>query len=280
MSGAMTGRHVLITGGGSGIGLACAARLRADGATVTLMGRRPQKLEEARASLIATSGAEVRIAAGDVCIEADVEAAVAIACRDGGLLDGCVAAAGTGTFGPLLDTALEQWNNVINTNLTGTMLTIKHAARAIVAAGGGAIVGVSSIAGVLTHRWMTAYCVSKAGLEMLVKNAADELGGAGVRVNAIRPGLVPTDLAAGLVNNPTVQDDYLDQMPMRRLGTPEDIANLACFLLGAESSWITGQIIASDGGHTLRRGPDLDSVSSAVMKVDQRRPWSGAPPRV
>jgi NAD(P)-dependent dehydrogenase (short-subunit alcohol dehydrogenase family) len=111
---------------------------------------------------------------------------------------------------------------------------------------------------------------------MLVRNAADELGGAGVRVNAIRPGLVPTDLAAGLVNNPTVQSDYLEQMPVRRLGTPDDIAHLARFLLGPESAWVTGQVIASDGGHTLRRGPDLDSIA-AMMKIDQQRPWSGAP---
>jgi NAD(P)-dependent dehydrogenase (short-subunit alcohol dehydrogenase family) len=225
---------------------------------------------------MAAPGPEVRIAAGDVANESQVESAVTIAVRDGGLLDGCIAAAGTGTFGALLDTPLDQWNTVLNTNLTGTMLTIKHAGRAIVAAGGGSIVGISSIAGVLTHRWMTAYCVSKAGIEMLVRNAADELGGAGVRVNAIRPGLVPTDLAAGLVNNPAATADYLAQMPMHRLGTTEDIASLARFLIGPESTWITGQVIAADGGHTLRRGPDLDSIA-AMMKISQQHPWSAAP---
>jgi NAD(P)-dependent dehydrogenase (short-subunit alcohol dehydrogenase family) len=111
---------------------------------------------------------------------------------------------------------------------------------------------------------------------MLVRNAADELGGAGVRVNAIRPGLVPTDLAAGLVSNPAANADYLTQMPMRRLGTTEDIANLARFLLGPESTWVTGQVIAADGGHTLRRGPDLDPLA-AMMKISQQHPWSGAP---
>jgi NAD(P)-dependent dehydrogenase (short-subunit alcohol dehydrogenase family) len=273
---ALEGRHILITGGGTGIGLACATVLRGDGAVVTLMGRRHDKLEAAREALTASPGAEVRIAAGDVADEAAVESAVAVASRDGGLLDGCIAGAGTGTFGPLLDTPLDQWQNVLNTNLTGTMLTIKHAGRAMVRAGGGSIVAISSIAGVLTHRWMTAYCVSKAGVEMLARNAADELGGAGVRVNAIRPGLVPTDLAAGLVNNPAANADYLTQMPLRRLGTPEDIAQLARFLIGPESSWVTGQVIAADGGHTLRRGPDLDSMA-AFMKVSQERPWTGTP---
>jgi NAD(P)-dependent dehydrogenase (short-subunit alcohol dehydrogenase family) len=271
---ALTGKHILITGGGTGIGLACAARLRADGAVVTLIGRREAKLAEAKASLTAQPGPEVRIAAGDVADEADVVAAVKIAGDGEGALYGCVAAAGTGTFGPLLDTTREQWDAVLSTNLTGTMLTIKHAGRAMTASGG-SIVAISSIAGILTHRWMTAYCVSKAGIEMLARNAADELGGAGIRVNAVRPGLVPTDLAAGLVNNPPAQADYLDQMPLRRLGTTEDIANLVRFLIGPESSWVTGQVIASDGGHTLRRGPDLDPLAKAVMKADQQHPYAG-----
>jgi NAD(P)-dependent dehydrogenase (short-subunit alcohol dehydrogenase family) len=109
---------------------------------------------------------------------------------------------------------------------------------------------------------------------MLVRNAADELGGAGVRVNAVRPGLVPTDLAAGLVNNPQSNADYLDQMPLRRLGTPDDIASIVRFLIGPESSWITGQVISCDGGHTVRRGPDLDPLASMAFKATQQRPYN------
>ena len=270
----LAGKHVLITGGGTGIGLACARHLRADGAIVTLMGRRAAKLAEARASLGGAGGPEVRISAGDVANEDDVAAAVRVAADDSGGLHGCVAAAGTGTFGPLVDTPREQWDNVLGTNLTGAMLTIKHAGRAMLAAGG-SIVTISSIAGVLTHRWMTAYCVSKAGIEMLTRNAADELGGAGIRVNSVRPGLVPTDLASGLVNNPAANADYLDQMPLRRLGTTDDIASIVRFLIGPESSWITGQVIAADGGHTLRRGPDLDSLAKMAMKADQQHPYAG-----
>ncbi len=275
MTDALSGRHFLITGGGSGIGLACAARLRVDGGAVTLMGRTQQKLDAAAARLRETPGPDVRVAVGDVANEDDVAAAVTVACDSAGALHGCVAAAGTGSFGPLLDTDRAQWDAVLATNLTGTMLTLKYAGRAMVA-GGGSMVAISSIAGVLTHRWMTAYCVSKAGLEMLVRNAADELGGAGIRVNAVRPGLVPTDLAAALVANPAIQADYLDQMPLHRLGTPEDIGEAVRFLIGPESSWITGQVIAADGGHTLRRGPDLDSAAGAVMRATQQRPWPGA----
>ena len=271
----LEGRHVLVTGGGSGIGLACAAQLRTDGATVTLMGRSSEKLERAQETLLESPGPEVRVSAGDVAAEADVEAAVAVACREGGRLDGCVAAAGTGTFGPTLDLTLDQWNGVIATNLSGAMLTLKHAGRAMVRTGGGSFVGISSIAGHLTHRWMTAYCVSKAGLEMLVRNAADELGGAGVRANIVRPGLVPTDLAAGLTANEQTVNDYLAQMPVHRLGTVEDIAGLVRYLIGPESAWVTGQCIGADGGHHLRRGPDLDHVAAA-FRATQPNPWTGA----
>ncbi|MCC7364636.1 MAG: SDR family oxidoreductase [Dehalococcoidia bacterium] len=272
---ALEGMYALVTGGGSGIGLATAKRLRDDGAVVTLMGRSKEKLEAARAELLATPGPEVRVAAGDVANEADVEAAVAAACDAQGRLQGCVAAAGTGTFGPALDTDRAAWDTVIATNLTGAMLTLKHAGRAMVRAGGGSIVGISSIAGHLTHRWMTTYCVSKAGLEMLMRNAADELGGAGIRVNVVRPGLVPTDLAFGLTSNDGAVADYLDQMPLRRLGTVEDIANLVRYFIGPESSWVTGQVVNADGGHSVRRGPDLDHMAAA-FGATQSRPWPGA----
>jgi NAD(P)-dependent dehydrogenase (short-subunit alcohol dehydrogenase family) len=112
---------------------------------------------------------------------------------------------------------------------------------------------------------MSAYCVSKAGLEMLCRTAADELGRANVRVNAIRPGLVETELADPLLSDPQVVDDYLAQMPISRVGTPDDIGAAARFLCGPESTWITGQILGVDGGHTLRRGPDLDHWADALF---------------
>ena len=128
----LANQHVLITGGATGIGLACATLMRHDGAVVTLMGRRQNKLEEAKATLEAHIRPQVRIAAGDVANEDDVIAAVKAAADATGALHGCVAAAGTGTFGPLLDTPREQWDNVLNTNLTGTMLTLKYAGLAMV----------------------------------------------------------------------------------------------------------------------------------------------------
>lgn len=248
----------LVTGGGSGIGLACATRLAADGAAITLMGRSGERLEAGRAELLAVvPTAQVSITPGDVADESAIEAAVATA-SDSGPIHHIVAAAGVGAGGPLTDLTLDSWQHVLDVNLTGAMLTVKHAARAMAVHGeGGSMVAISSIAGTLTHRLMTAYCVSKAGLEMLVRNAADELGAQGVRVNAVRPGLVPTEIADGLVRSPDIVADYLDQMPVSRLGTTDDIAEGVRYLLGPEAGWVTGQILSIDGGHTLRRGPDL-----------------------
>jgi NAD(P)-dependent dehydrogenase (short-subunit alcohol dehydrogenase family) len=266
---ALDGRTALVTGGGSGIGLACARHLLRDGATVTLAGRSEDKLRAAAAALAAdaATGAEVRIAACDVTDEAQVAAAVRVAAGGDGL-DVAVANAGGGAAGSVLTTSAEEWRLTLDVNLTGAFLTIKHAGQAMRTRGGGAIVAVSSIAGVLTHRFMSAYCASKAGLEMLVRCAADELGGLGVRVNAVRPGLVPTDLATPLTADGTVVDDYLDQMPLARLGTTDDIAAAVRWLAGPESSWVTGQCIAIDGGHTLRRGPRIDTMVETLLGVE------------
>jgi NAD(P)-dependent dehydrogenase (short-subunit alcohol dehydrogenase family) len=257
---ALDGHFALVTGGGSGIGLACARALLRDGATVTIAGRSEDKLRHAAAALEpdVPPGAAVRVAVCDVTDEAAVEAAVGIAATSG-RLDIAVANAGGGAAGPIVRMSLDEWRYTMDVNLAGTFLTIKHAAQAM-AGSGGAIVATSSIAGVLTHRFMSGYCASKAGVEMLVRCAADELGALGIRVNAVRPGLVPTDLATPLAADEVVVADYLDQMPLARLGTTEDIAAAVRWLAGPESSWVTGQCVSIDGGHTLRRGPRIETM--------------------
>ena len=261
----LDGQMAMITGGGSGIGLACAEALLADGADVTLVARNADRLEASATSLRNEfPDATVITASCDVTDEASVEAACAAAAAAGALRI-VVANAGTGSAGPFHLTTLEDWNSVLGTNLTGAFLTMKHAVPHLAANGGGAIVAISSIAAVATHRYMTPYNVSKAGLEMLVRQVADELGGVGIRANAVRPSLVPTDISAGLTAMPDIVDDYLEQMPLHRLGTTEDIASAVRFLAGPESSWITGVCISADGGHHLRRGPNLDGVMRMVL---------------
>ena len=264
--GALDGMNALVTGGGSGLGLAIAQRFAADGATVTICGRTEGRLQDGLAALPAGA----RSVVCDVRDEDSVRAAVEHAAAGGGLHI-AVANAGTGSFGPITTTDLAAWNAVLETNLTGVFLTFKHAGAAIARSGGGAMLAISSIAGALTHRYMGPYCVSKAAVEMLIKNTADELGMVGVRVNGVRPGLVPTELSTFLTTNEFIQQDYLEQMPLGRNGTPEEIAEAVRYLCGPEAAWTTGQVFSVDGGHTLRRGPDMHGVMEQSVGADAVR---------
>jgi NAD(P)-dependent dehydrogenase (short-subunit alcohol dehydrogenase family) len=270
----LSGQSALITGGATGIGLACARALVADGASVTLAGRREDRLQASVDELRsdASAGAALAYAVCDVGDEDQVRAAVATAVDNGGgALHLCVAAAGGGGLGPLLTTSLEEWNGILTTNLTGTFLTFKHAGAAAARAGGGSMVAISSIAGAVSHRFMAPYSVSKAAIDMLVRNFADELGTAGVRFNSVRPGLVETELVEFLMADEVIHGDYLDQMPVRRVGQPDDVASLVRFLLGPESSWVTGTTISVDGGHHLRRGPNFEPTAQALWGDDAVR---------
>lgn len=261
----LAGQVAVVTGGGSGIGLACATALVADGAHVVLAARDVDRLARSADELrSAYPGADVATVACDVTNESSVETAFAAA-AELGPLGIVVVNAGTGSAGPFHLTTLDDWNSVLATNLTGAFLTMRHAVPYLAANGGGSIVAISSIAAVSTHRYMTPYNVSKAGLEMLVRQVADELGSCGIRANAVRPGLVPTDISAGLTAVPEIVDDYLEQMPLHRTGTTDDIAAVVRFLAGPESSWITGVCISADGGHHLRRGPNLQGVMQLVF---------------
>lgn len=271
----LAGQAALITGGGSGIGLAAARALLRDGAAVTLMGRSADKLASAAASLAEANPASVAIATfpGDVTDEDQVAAAVAAAgsaCEGGLRL--CVAAAGDGTVGPLIATSADEWNRVLAVSLTGVFHTFKHAGAAIAAAGGGAMVAVSSLAAQVTHRHMAPYNAAKAGVDMLVKTAADELGAVGVRVNGVNPGIVATDLVAMITPDDEVGRSYLTNMPIARFGQVDDVAPAIRFLCGPESSWITGVTLAVDGGHHLRCGPDYGTFARMLYDgvVDER----------
>ncbi|WP_026919729.1 SDR family oxidoreductase [Gordonia shandongensis] len=264
----MQGRSVMVTGGGSGIGAGVAAELAAAGATVTIVGRNAERLDRVADTL----GDGVRAHSADVTDEDQIADAVAAAVDHGGRLDGVVACAGGNeTIGPIAQLDTAAWRRTVELNLTGTMLTIKHAAPRLVDAGGGSFVGISSIAASNTHRWFGAYGPSKLGMEMLLKGAADELGASRVRVNGIRPGLTRTDLVELITAGGPLLEDYRESTPLPRVGEVEDIAALAAFLLSDASSWITGQIINVDGGQSLRRGPDFTSMLEPAFGADGLR---------
>ena len=253
--GATTPPHaVIVTGGGTGIGAACAARLATDGACVMLCGRTEARLKETAERI--GKGVEYRVT--DVTSEDDVAGLVAATIVAFGRLDGAVAnAGGGGRMGPYHLQETDEFLRVLHVNVLGTMLLAKHTIPHLVASGAGSFVAISSIAGGQTHPYFGAYTVAKAGVEQLVRNAADEYGEVNVRFNAVRPGFIATEIMEGIPRESPVYASYIANTPLGDVGQPEDVAELVRFLLGPESRWITGQIINVDGGHSLRRGPDF-----------------------
>jgi NAD(P)-dependent dehydrogenase (short-subunit alcohol dehydrogenase family) len=254
--GRFEGKVGFVTGGGTGIGLACATAIVVGGGKVMLAGRRGDVVQRAAQSL----GPQAAWVRCDVTSDESVDAAVQAAETQLGPLRLAVNAAGMGAIGTVLNASTADFAQTLDTNIVGVFRSLRAEARAMKAHGGGSIVNISSIAGTLTHRWMTAYCASKAGLNMLTRCAADDLGEFGIRVNAVMPGLVETDLATILVHSEAARDDYLRCMPISRIGKPDDVAGVVAHLLSDESSWVTGQCLGVDGGHTLRRGPELMEI--------------------
>ncbi|GFM16071.1 MULTISPECIES: SDR family oxidoreductase [Mycobacteriaceae] len=271
----LSGRTYLVTGGGSGIGKGAAAAIVASGGNTVLAGRNADKLAAAAEEIVGQAGdgaGEVIYEPADVTNEDEAARLVEAATAWHGRLDGVVhSAGGSETIGPITQIDSAAWRNTVDLNINGTMYVLKHAAREMVRSGGGSFIGISSIASSNTHRWFGAYGPSKAALDHLMMVAADELGPSSVRVNGIRPGLTRTDMVAPIMESPAVSDDYRACTPLPRVGEVEDIANLAVFLLSDAASFITGQIINVDGGHGLRRGPDLSGMLEPLFGADGLR---------
>jgi NAD(P)-dependent dehydrogenase (short-subunit alcohol dehydrogenase family) len=222
----------VVTGGASGIGAAVTSRLRAAGETVVVWD----------------------LAGGDIACDISDADSVAAAMEQtvgtAGVPARVVACAGVGASGMLLDQSLQDWQRVLGVNLTGTFLTIREAARAMVAAGTpGSIVAVSSISGTLADRDMGAYCVSKAGIDMLVRVAAAEWGVHGIRVNAVGPGVTRTPMLAKPEQLPGWVEGLTERTALGRLGEADDVAEAIVAVL--DMSWATGQIVFADGGLAL-----------------------------
>lgn len=222
----------VVTGGGSGIGKATADRLRTNGVDVVVWDVRNGDID------------------CDISDPDAVAAAIEATVASHGTPDRLVACAGIGASGLLLDQSPADWRRVIDTNLTGTWLTMRAVAQAMVDAGtGGSIVAVSSISGSLADRDMGAYCVSKAGIDMLVRVAAEEWGAHGIRVNAVGPGVTRTPMLAKPEQLPGWVEGLTERTALGRLGEADDVAEAIVAVL--EMSWVTGQIVLADGGLAL-----------------------------
>jgi NAD(P)-dependent dehydrogenase (short-subunit alcohol dehydrogenase family) len=234
-----------------------------------LVGRNADRLSAAAGEI---GSDRVRYAPADVTDEDAVAGVVDEATAWTGRLHGVVhCAGGTETIGPLTQVDSEAWRRAVDLNVNGSMYVLKHSARQMVRGGGGSFIGISSIASSNTHRWFGAYGVTKAALDHLMKLAADELGPSWVRVISIRPGLIATDLVAPILSSPEISGDYAACTPLPRHGEVDDIANAAVFLLSDAAGWITGQAINIDGGHGLRRGPDMSAMLEPVFGADGLR---------
>ncbi|MPQ98172.1 glucose 1-dehydrogenase [Modestobacter sp. I12A-02628] len=246
----MDGRTALVTGGSRGIGLAIAQSLVARGARVVLTARKPDALAEAVESL---GGPEVAVAvpgnAGDAEHRAE---AVRTAVDTFGSLDMLVGNVGINpTYGPLMETPLDAYRKIMDTNVVASLGLVQEAWRAWMAEHGGSVLIVASVAGLKSSLGIGAYGTSKAALINLTTQLAVELGPT-VRVNAVAPAVVKTRFAEALFTGR--EEAVAAQYPAGRLGVPADVGEAAAYLLGDDAGWVTGQTLVLDGG-ALSQGP-------------------------
>ena len=231
----------LVTGAARGIGLATATLFHAEGKRVVMLDRDGEELANAAATL---PGALAIIC--DVSIPQQVAQAVAEVEQTCGRLDILVNNAGVADFGPLAETDFARWRRVMETNLDGVFL-MSQACLQLLSVRGGAIINIASISGLRASTLRIAYGTSKAAVIHLTKQQAAELGELGIRANCVCPGPVDTKLALA-VHSPEIRAAYHDAIPLNRYGTEREIADVICFLASDRASYVTGQVVASDGG--------------------------------
>jgi NAD(P)-dependent dehydrogenase (short-subunit alcohol dehydrogenase family) len=241
---------VLITGALTGIGRATAFAFAQEGARVVVSGRRDDAGETLAAELRAT-GAEIEFIRADVRHESDVQDLVDKTVARFGRLDVAVNNAGTeGKTGPVTEQTAERYAATFDTNVLGVLLSMKHELRVMQAQGSGSIVNLSSTAGQRGVAGASLYTASKHAVEGLTKSAALEGAAFGVRVNAIAPGPIETAMLDRFTGNADRKAGLVAGVPLKRVGRPEEIADAIVFVASAKASFITGQVIAANGGKT------------------------------
>lgn len=249
MGNALQGRHALVTGGGRGIGAAIARRLLADGASVTLLGREQAGLDATVHALqsCVTEGAALGAVSADITDADWVSGAFAGATEARGPITLLVNNAGQAHSAPFGKTDLALWQRMLEVNLTGTFICTQAALPAMLEAGWGRIVNVASTAGLIGYGYVSAYCAAKHGVIGLTRSLAREFAASGIRINAVAPGPIATAMVSAENMSAEWMAKELD-IPMARLGTPDEVAAAIVFLLSPQASYFTGQILGPNGG--------------------------------
>ena len=255
--GRLDGKVAIVTGGASGIGKRTAEVFVEEGARVIIADLNGDGVRAMVAQLGHNHADGVQL---DIRDEEAVKRMVDQTFRRFGRLDIAFNNAGTGGFSPIHQYPLAEWERIVGVCLTGTFLCVKHEAMRLIGQGqGGSIINVASINASQAAEGFAAYCSAKAGVAMLTKVAALELGQHRIRVNGIGPGLIHTPLSQLLTSVPALEDAFVHESPIGRVGEPEDIARLALYLASDESCLITGQTLFIDGGMSLKKYPELFS---------------------
>jgi NAD(P)-dependent dehydrogenase (short-subunit alcohol dehydrogenase family) len=244
----LQGQVAVITGASQGIGAACAERLSRDGAAVALWDVDDTR-GQALAARLVEDGARAVFVHCNVASKAEVDAAVATTLAAFGRIDALVNNAGIFKAADFLDITEADWDAVLDVNLKGAFLVGQAAAREMVKTGGGAIVNMSSVNGVMAIPTIASYNASKGGVNQLTRVMALSLADRGIRVNAVAPGTIATELAQkAVLGSDEARARIMSRTPMKRLGEPGEIADVTAFLLSSASSYMTGEIVYVDGG--------------------------------